>query len=169
MHQSKFDPLANFTPILDSLHLPELFTPLDHNQEHTADSQAYKCRTDETILISKILQPRSDAVPDSKGHRVPNHYARRQSITRYVAVGVDHVRHGERYTHCIRERGRPHRKHQSKPVNFVRGAHAPEDQGRRDHERRHGEQPQPVFRLRDALVLPGEADDEVIREYTCKE
>lgn len=93
MDKSGIYSLFYLAPVLHPLLFPQHLAPAHHNKEDTADSQANKSGANEAVLVPQILDPRCDAVPDSKAHSVPYDNAGRQGIARDVAVRVDEVRH----------------------------------------------------------------------------
>lgn len=153
-------------PVLCRTALPPPLAPFDDDQEDTTNSQPNKRRADETIPRPQVLQPRGDAIPNSKAHGVSNNNARRQRVARDLAVRVDQVRHGQRDADRIREGRCAHGADEAEPVDVRRGPDAPEDERRRQQYGRHGEQPESVLGLRDALVPPGDAEDEPVGEET---
>ncbi|KAK5630205.1 hypothetical protein RRF57_005920 [Xylaria bambusicola] len=89
MDKSGIHSLIHLTPVLYSFLFPKYLAPAHYNEEHTANSQAHKSGANEAVLVPQILDPGSDAVPDSKAHRIPYDNAGRQRIARDIAVRVD--------------------------------------------------------------------------------
>lgn len=107
--------------------LSQLPPPLDHWKNSTNLRQPSKSGQNKRILQPHISNPGRNPIPNSKRHRIPNNNDRNHSITTQILVAVDTVGDAELDTDCICGGDDKHGDDETKPVDVMVGAYAPED------------------------------------------